>query len=70
MKYIFDIFKDFQGMITCNHSNVHMKWKTTLLDFNTHDNEYLAFDSSSYTFWVTCINGICKKVQLTQHVFI
>ncbi len=44
--------------------------KTTLLDFNTPNDEYLAFDSSSYTFWVTCINGICEKVQMTQHVFI
>jgi hypothetical protein len=70
MKYIFDIFKDFKGMIACNHRNVHLKWKTILLNFNTPGDEYLAFDSSSYTFWATCINDICEKVQLTQHVFI
>jgi hypothetical protein len=64
-KYVFDIFKDFQRtLITCNLNNVHLKWKTTSLDLNTLGGEYLAFDSSSYTFWVTCVNAIGEKVQV------
>jgi hypothetical protein len=35
MKEKVNIFKDFQGLIACNHSNVHLKWKTGSLDFNT-----------------------------------
>jgi hypothetical protein len=53
-KYVYDIFKYFQGLIACNHYNVHMKWKTNSLNLNTPSNEYLAFDSSNYTFWATC----------------
>jgi hypothetical protein len=34
-KYVYDIFKDSQGLIACNHSNLHLKWKTSSLDFNT-----------------------------------
>jgi hypothetical protein len=48
--YVYIIFKDFQGLIVCNHSNVHMKWKTNALEFNTPSNEDLAFNSSNYTF--------------------
>jgi hypothetical protein len=70
-KYDYDIFKDFQSLIACNHSNVHLKWKTGSLDLNTHGSEYnLAFDSSNYTFWVTYVNAIGEKVQVIQKVFI
>ncbi len=62
MKYVYDIFKDFQGLIISNHSNVHMKWKTISLNFNTLGGEYLAFDSSNYTFWATCVNATSEKV--------
>ncbi len=69
-KYVFDIFKDFQRtLITCNLNNVHLKWKTTSLDLNTRGGEYLAFDSSSYTFWVTCVNAIGEKVQVIWYIF-
>jgi hypothetical protein len=64
-KYVFDIFKDFQGLIACNHSNVNLKWKTNSLNFNTPSSEYLTFDSSNYTFWATCVNAIGEKVQVT-----
>jgi hypothetical protein len=64
-KYVFDIFKDFQGnLITCNHNDVHLKWTTTSLDLNTLGDEYLVFDSSSYSFWVTCVNATGEKVQV------
>jgi len=49
-KYVYDIFKDFQCLIACNHNKVHLKWKTNLLDVNIFGNEYLVFDSSNYTF--------------------
>jgi hypothetical protein len=65
MKYVYDIFKYFQGLIACNHNNVHLKWKTSSLDLDTPKGEYLAFDLSSYTFWVTCVNATCEKVQVT-----
>ncbi len=69
-KYVYDIFKDFQGLNVCNNNNVHLKWKTSSLDINTHGNEYnLAFDSSNYTFWATYVNVINEKVQVTQKVF-
>jgi hypothetical protein len=61
-KYVYDIFKDFQGLIACNHNNVHLKLKTNSLDLNTPNGEYLAFDSSNYTFWATCINAIGENV--------
>jgi hypothetical protein len=69
-KYVYDIFKDFQGSITCNHNNVHLKWKTGSLNLNTLSGEYLAFDSSNYTFWAICVNAIGEKVQVTWEVFI
>jgi len=70
-KYVYDIFKDFQSLIACNHSNVHLKWKTNSLDINTHGGEYnMAFDSLTYTFWATYVNAIGEKVQVIQKVFI
>ncbi len=64
-KFVFDIFKDFQGnLITCNHNDVHLKWTTTSLDLNSLGGEYLAFDSSSYSFWATCVNATSEKVQV------
>jgi hypothetical protein len=54
----------------CNHSNVHLKWKTISFDLDTFGSEYLAFDSSCYTFWATCVNAIDEKVQVTWKVFI
>jgi hypothetical protein len=54
---VFNIFKNLQGLITCNHINVHLKWKTNSLNLNTLGNEYLAFDSSSYTFLAKCVNA-------------
>jgi hypothetical protein len=69
-KYVYDIFNNFQCLIACNHNNVHLKWKTSLLDLNTLGDEYLVFDSSNYTFWVTCVNAVGEKVQVTQKVFI
>ncbi len=54
-KYVFDIFKDFQGLIVYNHSNVHLMRKINSLELNTPSGEYLAFDSSNYTFWATCV---------------
>ncbi len=70
-KYVYDIFKNFQGLIACNHSSVYLKWKSNSLDFNTHGDEYnLAFDSSNYTFWATYVNAIGEKVHVTQKVFI
>jgi hypothetical protein len=50
-------------------ANVHIKWKTNSLVLNTLSGEYLAFDSSNYTFWVMCINAIGEKVQVTWEVF-
>jgi hypothetical protein len=64
-KYVFNIFKNFQGLITYNHSNVHLKWKTSSLDLNTPSNEYSALDSSSYTFWDKCVNATSEKVHVT-----
>jgi len=32
--------------------------------------EYLAFDSSNYTFWATCVNAIREKVRVIWKVFI
>jgi hypothetical protein len=69
MKYVYDIFKDFQGLIVCNHNNVHLKWKINSLDLDTLGSEYLAFDSLSYTFWANCVNAISEKVQVTQEAF-
>jgi hypothetical protein len=46
-KYVYDIFKDFQGLIAYNHNNLHLKWKTNSLDLNALGGEYLAFDSSN-----------------------
>ncbi len=69
-KYVYDIFKDFQGLNTCNHSNLNLKWKTSSLDISTHGSEYnLAIDSSNYTFWATYVNAIGEKLQVTQKVF-
>jgi hypothetical protein len=65
---IFDIFKNFQGLIAYNHNNVHLKWKASSLTFNTLGGEYLAFDSSNYTFWITSVNATNKKIQVTQKV--
>jgi hypothetical protein len=67
-KYVYDIFKGFQGLISYNHIEVHLKWKTISLDLNALG-EYLAFDSSNYTFWATCVNAIGEKVQVTWEVF-
>jgi hypothetical protein len=64
-KYVPDSFKDFQGLITCNHNNVHLKWKTSSLVLNTLSGEYLVFDLSNCTFWATCVNAIGEKVQVT-----
>jgi hypothetical protein len=62
MKYVYDIFKDFQGLIACNHNNVHLKCKTSSLDLDTLGGEYLTIDPSSYTFSATCVNAIGEKV--------
>ncbi len=48
---------------------MHLKWKTNSLDLDTLGGEYLAFDSSNYTFWATCVNATSEKVQVTQKVF-
>jgi len=62
-KYVYDYFKDFQSLIACNHSNVHLKWKTNSLNINIDGGEYnLALDSSNYTFWATYVNAIGEKV--------
>jgi hypothetical protein len=50
-------FKEFQDMVDYNHNTKHLKWKVTLLDFNTFDVEYLCFDSPSFIFWATCLNA-------------
>jgi hypothetical protein len=68
-KYVFNIFKNFRGLITCNHGNVHLKWKTNSLDLNIPNNEYLTFNSSSYRFWAKCVNAISEKLQVTQKAF-
>jgi hypothetical protein len=65
MKYVYDIFKDFHGLIVCNHNNVHLKWKTSSLDLDTFGGDYVAFVLSSYTFLATCVNAIGEKVQVT-----
>ncbi len=62
MKYVYDIFKYFQGLINSNNNNVHLKCKTTFPNLNTLGGEYLAFDSSNYTFWATCVNATSEKV--------
>ncbi len=62
MKYVYDIFKNFQGLIISSHNNVHMEWKTISLNFNSFGGEYLAFDSSNYTFWATRVNANSEKV--------
>jgi hypothetical protein len=61
-KYVFNMSKDFQGLIAYNHNNVHLKWKTSSLDLNTLGSEYLVFDSSNYTFWATCANATNEKI--------
>jgi hypothetical protein len=38
------------------------KWRPTSLDFNMLEVEYLCFEPSGYTFWVTCLNVNGKKV--------
>jgi hypothetical protein len=62
---MFMIFSNFRGLIVYNHNNVHLKWKINSLDLNTLGGEYLACDSSNYTFWATCVNAISEKVQVT-----
>ncbi len=43
--------------------------KDQFIDLNTPSSECLAFDSSSYTFWVRCVNATSEKVEVTQEVF-
>ncbi len=42
--------------------------KDQFIDLNTLNNECFAFDSSSYTFWATCVNTIGEKVEVTREV--
>jgi hypothetical protein len=39
------------------------------IDLNIPSDECLAFDSSSYSFWATCVNATSGKVEVTQVVF-
>jgi hypothetical protein len=59
------MFKDFQGLIDNNHNIVHLKWRTTSLDLNTFDGEYLSFDLSCYIFLLICVNATSEKVQVS-----
>ncbi len=43
--------------------------KDQFIDLNTPSSECLAFDSSSYSFWATCVNATGEKVEVTQVVF-
>jgi hypothetical protein len=64
-----NVFKEFQDLVDYNHNMMHLQWKANSLDLNALGVEYLCFESSCYSFWVTCLNDHGGKIQLSRNIF-
>jgi hypothetical protein len=69
MKYVSNVFKEFQDLVACIHNTMHLKWKATSLDLNMPNVDYLCFDYIGFTLWATHLQSNGEKIQVTQKIF-